>query len=148
MNERPEKARAMDDLGGHGSKAAHRVSRGKDSSSPQSSTADRLSVSLNASRTDDALFSESHESAESAPCGLPRPSEGCATGILWLAPETPLFLCDDHVTEYADLRFARSTSAGPDDVGLAREAAYGILVENRPDCVECSDPGTVRRWSP
>jgi hypothetical protein len=117
------------------------------SSSPECSPADRVSVSLNVSRQDDAS-SNSQQSAVSAPCGIPQPSEGGATGILWLAPETPLFLCDDHATEYADLRFARSSAAGPDDVGLAREAAYSILIEDRPDCVECEHPGTVRRWSP
>ena len=120
----------------------------RDSSSPGCSPADRVSVSLNASRQVDASNTESHESAESGPCGLPHPSEGGATGILWLAPETPLFLCDDHATEYAHLRFARSTAAGPDDVGLAREAAYGILIEERPGCVECEHSGTVERWSP
>lgn len=119
----------------------------RDSSSPGCSPADRLSVSLTASRQVDAS-SKSQQSAENAPCGLPHPSEGYATGILWLAPETPLFLCDDHATEYAGLRFARSTSAGPDDVGLAREAAYGILIEERPECVECNHPGMVERWSP
>lgn len=117
------------------------------SSSPECSPADRVSVSLNVSRQVDAS-SKSQQSAESAPCGIPQPSEGGATGILWLAPETPLFLCDDHMTEYADLRFARSTAAGPDAVGLARDAAYGILIEERPECVECEHSGTVERWSP
>ena len=117
---------------------------GRDSSSPEFSPSDRVSVStLDASRLDDAPTSQK---AERDACGLPSPSEGQATGLLWLGPTTPVCLCDDHLNEFSHLRFAVDEDVTPDEVDAVRSAAYDRLLEERPECVECATSGTVLRW--
>ena len=86
------------------------------------------------------------ESDESGPHGLPTPEEGGATGILWVGPTTPVYVCDEHATEHAGERFALEETATPEEADAARSEAYRRLVEERPDCEECEDPGTVAGW--
>jgi hypothetical protein len=83
---------------------------------------------------------------ESGPHGLPTPEEGGATGILWVGPTTPVFVCDEHAVEHADARFALGEEATPEEADAARSDAYEQLIEERPDCEECAEPGTVAGW--
>lgn len=89
---------------------------------------------------------EDVQSDESGPHGLPTPEEGGATGILWVGPTTPVFVCDEHAVEFESERFARDEEATPEGADAARSEAYEQLIEERPDCEECAEPGTVARW--
>lgn len=83
---------------------------------------------------------------ESGPHGLPTPEEGGATGVLWVGPTTPVFVCDEHAVEFGGERFALDEEATPEEADAARSAAYEQLIEERPDCEECAEPGAVARW--
>ena len=54
-----------------------------------------------------------------------------------------MFVCDEHAVEFADARFSGEGAATPEEADAARSAAYEQLVEERPDCEECAEPGTV-----
>lgn len=95
---------------------------------------------------DEPEGSEEVQTDESGLQGLPTPDEGGATGVLWVGPTTPVFVCDEHAVEFGGERFARDEEATPEEVDAVRSAAYERLVEERPDCEECEEPGTVARW--
>lgn len=105
-----------------------------------------LAGRVRASARDEPDETEDAQSDESGPHGLPTPDEGGATGIIWVGPTTPVFVCDEHAVEFADARFSREEAATPEEADAARSAGYERLVEERPDCEECEEPGTVAGW--